>query len=173
MIKRERFLGFCRNKRGQFIQMAVFIVIFLVLGFIFVASNLAGNKINTMIQADSTMSSEAKSVMQANVDSQPFVFDSGAALVVIIVWLVCLGLAYNAASNPFMFVAAIFMILALGFAGMVMSNTWDAFYNDSGINSSASQFTMTNFLLQHYLIVILVMGFSTLMVFLYRQGSGG
>lgn len=160
------------NRRGQvpFVAVILLIIIFLLLAFIGVSSLLGASQINTMVQ-NSDMSNESKQAMQSNVNSQPLVFDAGAVFVVVIAWLMCLGFAYNAADNPFMIVAAIVIIVSLGFTGMLLSNVWDKFYSDSGVNAYAVQYPMTNFFLQHYLILILVISFSTLIVYMYNQGG--
>ena len=82
-----------------------------------------------------------------------------------------MGLAYNSGSSPMLMVVAIFIIVAIGFAGMILSNMWDSISSDANFSSTASELPMTDFLLQNYLLVILVMGFSTLIVGFSQRGG--
>ena len=160
------------SRRGQFVQLVLFVVVFVVFAFIFVASNMAGNKINDMIQT-SDMDSQSKSVMQSNTDSQPLVFDSGGVFILVIVWLLLLGLAYNAPTNPFLAVAVIVILVALGFVGMILSNMWNSMYTDADLATYAHNFPIMNMILQNYLVVILLMGFSSFIVYNSRRGMVG
>ena len=165
---KNRMMG---NKRGQFLQLGIFIVAFLVLAILIVAGNMVLGKINTMVQADPNIANETKVVMQDNATNQSSVWDAGAIFVVIIAWLLCVGLAYNSSSSPFLLVAAIVILISLSFVGMLLSNTWNAIYTTNGIATYAANFPMTNFLLQKYLIVVLVIGFTTIIAYVAGKGQ--
>lgn len=166
-------LSLIHSKNGQFVQLGIFLVVIFVLALIFMFSNWAGSSINDFIQASPDMSTESKVVMQDNTDSQPLVFDAGGVFIVVILWLVLLGLAYKGADNPFMAIAAIVIIVALGFVGMIFSNAWEGFANNSDTSTAVSNFTMLGFFMQHYLVIVILFGFSSLIVYLYRLGGVG
>lgn len=166
-------LGSSRGQGSfQFLQVLVGIVIILVLGVVYVAIQMANSTLNDAIQSDTDLSNISKVVAQDNADAYPSVFDGGVAFVMVALFIVVLALAYNANTNPLLAVVAIVIIAALGFVGMLLSNTWDSFNADADLSTFASDFPMTNFILSNYLTVILVMSFSAMGAYLFA-GVGG
>jgi ABC-type uncharacterized transport system permease subunit len=68
-------------------------------------------------------------------------------------------------------VVALFIIVALAFAGMILSNAWEAVADSTGLEAGLSGMPMTNYVLSNFLIYILVVGFSTLMVAFSQRGG--
>jgi hypothetical protein len=159
------------DKRGQWLQLTLVIVILFGLGIAYLFLGTITEDLNTTIQAETGMSAQSKLVMQTHADSQGSVFDSSIAVVLAGVWLLCLALAYNAQGNPLLLVVALFIIVALGVVGMFLSNAWDEFSTDPGFSSAAGDYLITGFVLSNYLVFVLVMGFSTLMVGMSRGGG--
>lgn len=158
-------------KRGQWLQLTFGIVLILVLGIVFLVLSKFGSDINDEIQGETDISSEAKVVSSAHTNATGNVFDSSMAFVLVGIWLLCLGLAYNSGGSPMLLIIALVVIVALGFAGMIFSNTWDEVAGDGDFSNARSELPMTGLFLDNYLIVVLVMGFSTVMVGLSRGGG--
>lgn len=158
-------------KRGQFIQLSIIIVILSAAGILYIFLQTVSDDMNTSIQADSDMSSEAKQSYSQINGAQGSVFDSGIAIILVGAWLLCLGLAYNSQSSPLLLVIAIFVIVSLGFVAMILSNAWDEFSTTAGLSDSLASYPITNFILSNYLAVFLVMGFSTVIVGMSRGGG--
>ena len=154
-------------------QLVIGIVFLFVLGLVFVAAFMAQSQINTELQLDTEMDSESLVVMQNQTDAMPDVFDSGLVLIAVILFIIVLALAYNAPSSPVALIAVILVISALGFASMFISNAWDDFSNDGDFGVYTASFPFTSFLLEHFLIYVLALGFSSLMMYLYSSGGLG
>jgi len=160
-----------KSKKAQWLQMAFVIVILLVLAIITLALTSFQSDINDMIQGSELMDNTSKVQMQNQTDATGSVFDAGIMIVLVIMWLLCLGLAYNSGSSPLLFVVAIFIIVALSFAGMMLSNTWDAVSSSDGFEDALSDMPMTNYVLQYYLVYVLIVGFTTLLVAFSQRGG--
>ena len=161
------------NKRGYMAQLVIAIVFLFVLGLVFVAAFMAQSQINTELQLDTEMDADSLVVMQNQTNAMPDVFDSGLILIAVILFIIVLALAYNAPSSPVALIAVILVISALGFASMFISNAWEDFSNDSEFGTYTASFPFTSFLLQYFLVYVLVLGFSSLMMYMYSSGGLG
>lgn len=161
------------NKKGYMAQLVIGIVFLFVLGLVFVAAFMAQSQINSELQLDSELNSDSKVISQNQTNAMPDMFDSGLILIAVILFIIVLALAYNASASPVALIAVVLIISALGFASMFISNAWDDFSNDSEFGTYTASFPFTSFLLEHFLIYVLVLGFSSLMMYLYSTGGLG
>ena len=161
------------NKKGYMAQLVIGIVFLFVLGLVFVAAFMAQSQINSELQLDSELNSDSKVISQNQTNAMPDMFDSGLILIAVILFIIVLALAYNASASPVALIAVVLIISALGFASMFISNAWDDFSNDSEFGTYTASFPFTSFLLEHFLIYVLVLGFSSLMMYLYSSGGLG
>jgi hypothetical protein len=159
------------SKRGQYVQLAFLVVILFAIGIIYLALQMATEDINTSLQGEADFGAEAQAAMQSQTDSTGSVFDSSIAIVLVGVWLLCMGLAYNSQGSPLLLVVALFIIVALGFVGMILSNSWEEFSESGGFTDVADSYPITNFVLTNYLIFVIVLGFTTLLVGMSRGGG--
>jgi hypothetical protein len=143
----------------------------LVAGIIFLVLSNFANDINDAVQLEPDISVEAKVVSEEQAGATSGFFDSAVVIVFVGVWLLCLGLAYNSGSSPMLMVVAILVIVALGFTSMILSNTWDDLAGDESFSATRDTLPMTGFLLDHYLLVCLTMGFSTLVIGVSKGGG--
>jgi len=121
---------FRRSKRGQWMQFILLVVVVLALGMVYLAMGFFSNQINDELQLDASFSNQSKLVSQTHVDSQGSVFDSSILIIIAGLWLLCLALAYNSKGSPLLLVVALFVVMAMGFVGMILSNTWEEFPED-------------------------------------------
>lgn len=168
MREEKNHSPFACNKRGQFVQIAFGIVVIFAAAVLFIFLQSVSNDINTGIQGDEEISTEAKASMSQTTGAQSSVFDSGLGIVLGGLFLVCLGLAYNSQGSPFLLVVALFIVVALGLAAMILGNAWEEFASEE---STSAQYPIANFILTHYLAVFLVMFFCTLIVGMSRGGG--
>lgn len=162
-----------KNKRGQQawigLLLAVPLVIVLVIVAIFAFNVL--DDFNTDNQADTSSSVESKTATASITSGFPSLFDGLIVLMVVIMWIFCLYSAYNSVNNSLMLVVSFFLIIVLGVVAMFLNNVWNEIASDATLSSVAVQFPLTNVLLQNYLVVVLVMGFSTLIVSFTNRGG--
>jgi hypothetical protein len=159
-------------KKGQMVQLALGVVLIFALLIVFVALNLVTKTVNTSIQAETDISTEAKAVSADVSASYDNVFDQGLMMVLVGIWLLVMALAYVGANNPLFLVVAVLVLASLGFVGMILSNGYSEFSSDVDVAAFAADFPMSNFILNNYLVVVLVIGFSGVIVYLYRSVGG-
>ena len=158
------------GKQGQFVQVILLIVIVFALLLVYVFTSQAFSGINDSFQADQSLTNESKAQLQSSVDAYPSTFDGIVVFVLVGLWILCLIFAYNAGSNPVLGVFAFLIIAALAVVGAILSNAWEDISEDSAMSSFASDFPMSSYILNHYVVVVLVVGFSSFMVGLSRGG---
>ena len=162
-----------KNKKGWFLQVILGIVILFSVSIIWALTFLTQATINTEVQADTTMTNQSKAVLQEQTNAYPDTFDSAIGFVSVAIWIIVLGLAYKAPSNPIFIIAAILVIACIGFVGMILANTWESIDSDSELGVYTNEFPIADFILSNFLIYILVISFSGVMVYLYSSGGVG
>lgn len=165
-------MTFKKSKRGQWLQITILVAFVILFAFVGVFMNNVSNELNTAIQVEDDIAQQAKDIVSVNNTAQGNIFDSIGLLVFVGLWFGALVGAYNAPSHPLALVLAIFIVVGLGVSSMYLSNVWDDLENDGSLSSYAANFPMTSFLLQNYLIAVLIVGFSTVAVFVMRFSGG-
>jgi hypothetical protein len=159
------------DKRAQYVQLALTIVVLFVFVIIAVFVYQASSQINDAIQVDDSMSVESKETLDSINTSYPSVFDGIGMFVFVGLWIFSLVLAYYSSSNTVMIFISLFVIAALAIVGMVLNNVWVSVYDDADTGSFAASFPMMNFIFSNYLLVVIVMGVTTLIVGVTRGGG--
>jgi hypothetical protein len=162
-----------KNKKGQWLQLFIAIPVLFIFMLVVVFMNKVGAEFSSEIQNSSDFTNQSKSVLQTNVNAQPSIFDGIGALVIIGLWLAAMVAAYAVDSHPLWGVMAIFLIAGLGVASMILANAWEEMSDDGQLSGYAEDYPVMNFFFSNYLILTLVMSFSTLWVLLYRGSGGG
>lgn len=152
-------------------QVILLIVLVFGLAVVYVFTSQAMSGINDSLQADVELSNSSKATMQAATDSYASTFDSIIVFVLVGLWILCLIMAYNSGDNPVLAIFSIIIIAALAVVGAILSNAWEEMSTDSELSTFANDFPMTGYVLDHYMTVVLVIAFSTLMVGVSRSGG--
>lgn len=152
-MKRNSLWG---SKKGFLGIVVLLIVALVVFGIVNLVVYKAFDSTNDMLQDDPDMTNTSKAVVQDLEDRYPATMD-GAFITVLGLFLVLgLVLAWFSDTSPlFMVLAVLFMIFLL-LGGAVLSNVWGDFSADSEVSSLVVEFPMTNWILDNYLIVSLI-----------------
>lgn len=159
------------NKKAQYVELTVTLVFIIAFVLVAIFVYQAFSEVNDDIQADAEFSTESKATVADLENSMPSLFDGIGILILVGMWVVSLVVAYNSDGNPLMVIIALFIVVALGFVAMVLSNTWAEVYNDDETASFAVDFPIMNYVFENYLVVIVIMCFSVLLVGVYRGGG--
>lgn len=160
-----------KNKKGQLIELVIGSVFLLIFAVIALVMYSASNELNNAVQADNTLDADTKNMSNNLNTAYPNIFDGLVGLLFVGVWLLVIVAAFNANSNPFFLIVGIIALVAIGFVGMISNNVWNDLILNPEFSTLAVDFPITNFLVNQYLLLVLVMGFSGLVV-AYRSGSG-
>lgn len=165
------FNFFGKNKKGWFVQVILGIVVLFAVSIVWALTFMSQSLVNDDIQTDTSMSNESRAVMQEQVDAYPSTFDGGIGFVAAFIWILVMGLAYKGSSNPIFIIAAILVIVAIGFVGMILSNAWSEIDSDASLSPYTNEFPIADFILSNFLVYILVVSFSGVMVYVFSSGG--
>lgn len=122
------------------------------------------SELNDDIQADVSISTEAKAFSQQTVGNSPNIFDNLFLFLVIGLWGVLLGGAYASASNPiFTFIAVILGVIGLVVI-MLVGNAYAEISDDAVLNDYKESFPKMTWILDNLLILAVFVTFSVLLV---------
>lgn len=149
------------NRRGNvFTDTIVVIVLLTIFAIVFVSGNKILVDINTDMQLDSDLSPEAKQAMATVNDQYVILFDGTFLTLLVLLWVVTIVASFKIDTHPIFFIF-VFILLAIAiYIGGEMSNAYQELMQDEDLAVSASQFTMTNILINHYIMVVMIIGFS-------------
>lgn len=163
---------FSNKKKGNAVlDTLIYIVIIVSFAVTSIALTVVLTNINTDVQADTEMSNETKTVM-SNVTVQfPTWFDNAFAFLVIAVWFLVIVLSFLIDSNPVFMVISILLLLVVFILGAIGNNMYDdVATTDADFIGASAQFPKTAFIMDHFLIYTMVVGF-TLLIVLYGKGQ--
>lgn len=161
------------NKKGQALfdlTILVIIIFFLALAAIF--GGFIYSELNDEIQNDNDFSAVAKSTSQGLEDNYVSMFDNIIFIAVILLWLGLIITSFFIDSHPIFFIITIVFMVLVFIAGMAISNAYEEVTDDEDLSGYAANFTKTNFIFDNFLIVLIVIGFTTALA-LYAKGGGG
>jgi len=160
---------FNNNKRG-FMGITIIIVIVLI---IFALINLvvfkAFNEVNDFVQTDDDMTNSSKAVVQDLNDRYTSTFDGAFITVFVLLFIVGMAVSWMSFEHPFFLVGSIVIMIFILLAGGILSNVWGDFTNEDDYSDLAPQFTVTDWILDHYLMVSLGMVLSMITVIFMRN----
>lgn len=149
---------FVSSRRGNLGLDSIFIVIgIFVLAIVSIFSYQLYKEFNDGVQADTGISTEAKE-LSADVETKyPKVFDQMFALVVVMLWIALIVTTYLIDTNPVFFVIVFIMLVVVFVVGMELSNYYEEFSESDDLSTSAAEFPLTNWIMNHLLYIIIAM----------------
>jgi hypothetical protein len=153
------------NNRGQLGAEIFFIMIVLAIfaiGLIAVAPMVSD--INQDIQDEPEMSVEAKQASQESLGNFEIIWDNNFLFLTILMWAASVVMAFFSDTHP---IFMIFSILLLGFAfmtSMILSNAYQDLANSEDISDFAQEFPKMQWIMEHFLTVMIVMGTTTVLI---------
>ena len=156
------------------IVMFVLAVVFI---FVFIMVNMWGSEImgvfNEEITSANGYTNESVTAVAGMTAAYPATLDSIGGLVLVGLWILIMILGYNAHKHPLIGALAIFLVGFVAIVGMMISNVWSEMNADAEISTVTANYPMMSFVINNYLITVLVIGFSmVLAMFLGSSQSG-
>ena len=171
MIRKRNLLGLTSNRKG-FIEVTFMIVIVLII-FAIVAVTMGRimNDVNEFMQDDDDLSNNSKQEFNNLTGRYSATFDGAFALIFALLFIVGMAASWVSNSNPLFFVVAILIMIFLLLAGAIFSNVWDDYTNDPYMSQNITDYTVTNWVLDNYVLVVLAM-ISTMIFVMYMRNRG-
>jgi len=150
------------NKRGQtvFDTIMLLIVLFILAAAAIVGSMVFSN-VNDEIQADTDISTEAKTAMTTVNDGYSNWFDAAILAALIFFWALLLITSFMIDTHPVFFIVTVVLLLAVFVVSMFIANAYEELTIDEDLSSFSDNFPFTNFIFQNLLKIMIVIGLST------------
>lgn len=150
-------------KRGSMADIITAVVFLFVFALLIIIGYLAGSQINDALQS-SSIDANAKNLVQEAKNSYVSVFDAVFILVFVGMFLAVLVGAFMIDTNPIVFVFAIIILAFVLFIGAVLSNIFYDITTTADIGPVASEFTFIPWIMNHFLLLIVVLGFLVIII---------
>jgi uncharacterized membrane protein YidH (DUF202 family) len=162
-----------RSKRGQdgggSVAAIIALVVVVVFTFAFVLVNSWGQTLIDEFQTEFTSangySNESIAVITNADNTYSGVVDSIGMFIVVGLWILVFGLAYNSGQSPILGFLAVIIVMIVGLVGMILGNSWDEYVADPDMSHLPTDYPMMNFVLSNYLPWVLVIGFTMILGF--------
>lgn len=144
------------------------LVLLVAFVFAFTMVNMWGTEILSTFTtefATENYTSEAQTALAVTSNTYSGGVDSIGMVAIIGLWILAMILAYNASSHPMLGFFAILLVGIIGLVGMLLSNSWYEISTDPDFSSVSGNFTMLDWVLDHYLLFVIVIGFTVAMSF--------
>ena len=162
--------NFKLNKKGQLVNILLFIVMIAVIFGMAIMSYFSYNvlkEVNDDFQSQPDFYNETKAITGTLANSYPAINDTFVIIVLMIGWLLAIVTAYYSVENPILLVIMIIVIVVLVIVTAILSNGWEDISAD--FPSYASSFPVTNYVLNNYALVFIVIFLSCLAVIGFRR----
>jgi uncharacterized membrane-anchored protein len=147
------------KRSNAVLETIAFFVVITILATVWIFANYIGKELNTDIQADDTLSADAKAQYTNATAPMPNVLDGGILFFLIIFWITAIISAYFVDTHPVFFVFTFILLLAVLGGVVYIGNMFhEIFYDD--ITGQQVYFPMTFWIFNHLLAICIVMGFS-------------
>lgn len=149
------------NKKGNAVLDTMIIVIILITaGLIYISVMPAFDDINTDIQDDAEMATEAKEISQDVYDRYPSTLDGLFVAIFMIMWGLSVVFAFLLDSHPVFFIITVILLVVVLIVAMVLANGVETLTTDVDLAAYTAQFPMTYWIITHMLHMVLIIGFS-------------
>ena len=158
------------DKKGNMvIGMVLVLVMVFVAGITAVFMDNIVEEINVDIQSDDSFGNESKTIISNHEERYNGTADGMIAFILAGLWILVLVFAFIGTDHPIMYVFLVLIIIIIALVGGILSNSWDDLINESEFSDASSEFPITNFILSNFLLVIIIIGFSALMVIFIKN----
>lgn len=146
------------------------VVVLMIIGLGIVFGLQVFDEINDDLQADDSLSAEAKNAAETTAGNAPSIMDNVFFFLMVGLWAFLLVGAYFSGSNPIItFIAIILGVLGL-VVTMFVGNVYAEATADDETQDFVSNFPKMNWILENILLIVVFITFSTMLV-MYATNS--
>lgn len=156
-----------KGNLGLIAVLLVFILVLVAAGFVFFLVKPVYDDVKVDLQEQFNPTADA--MLDEYTADYPSYLDTAFMIVFAGFWIASLIVAWKGAEEPWLAVVLLIVIVAIAALGAYVSNTWIEFVSHPDRIATKADFPATDFLLSHLVEVILVVGFSSLCVYFYRN----
>ena len=165
MKRSKRRDSIIRSKKGNaIIDLILVLIVLVVMSIVTIVCYKAFNEVNADLQADTEMSAQGKAVSSNLYGRFPATMDSIFALVMVSMWGLVLVASYYIDARPIFFIFTFILLVFVLIAAMSFGNYYEDFTADDEFSTLATDFPMTNFIMSHFLSVMMAIGLTIMLV---------
>ena len=161
------------RKRGNAVLDSVLVLAVLAgFGIMAVMFTQVLDEFNTDVQS-SDLDAEAKTFSNNVNTNFPTWMDYAFLLIVVLVWAGMLILSFFLDTHPVFFILMGILLIVVVFAASAMQDLYVEISGDADFSSFAAQLPITDFILSHFLIIMMVDAVSVIITLYAKQRQGG
>lgn len=145
------------------------VIVLFIFGLGLVYGYSAFSELNDDIQADASLSQDAKDASEATVGNYASNMDSVFFFFFILLWVFILATAFFANTHPVLIVITVVLIVIGLVVMMYLANTFEEATGEAEVSSAAAEFPKMMWILEHIVLVMSLVGFSVMMVLYSRS----
>lgn len=148
------------------------VVVLFIVGIASVIGYIVIADVNTDVQADPDMGNQSKATLDATTTQYPNLMDNAFIFILGLLWALAVIASFFVDAHPIFLILACVVLIFIIFIGASLDNVYAEFTDDSSINTAAAAFPKTNWVMDHLVATILVIGIS-IAIALYAKNKYG
>ena len=163
MRKKKGYSGF--KKKGNVISDSIMVMVVLL---IFILSIFFGNYLlniwNDDVQADDDMTNLSKEIVEGQHSRYPNFFDGLFMMFFLLIWGLVLVASFKIDTHPIFFIFTVILLIIVFIVAAELGNFYEEIVAEDELVTITAGFPMANYIMSHLLTVIIVIGFSIVLV---------
>ena len=160
------------NKKGYVQDFLVYGIMLFLIAVGSIVGTVIVTEFNTKFQGMDDMSTATKEISSSNADRFSKVFDWAFIMVVFGFAIAIIASLYVLNTHPALFFPVVIVFGIILIAIGIIGNVFDKFSNASSISSTVAEFTMMGWIMDHYVLVVLVFGFAGIIALFAKLDVG-
>ncbi len=173
MIRKDLSTCFERNKKGQAQELLFYGVMLFVLGITIIIGFRLMTDLNDAFQSSDVISPQGKVLIGDFAGRFGPLFDAVYVLAMVVLSIVLIATVLAIDTRPIFFVLSVVAFLSVLMVNAILANVLDDIGRNSNLLEFYNQLPMMQFIGQHWLAIIVVVGFVTLMAFYTKKVAPG
>jgi len=146
--------------------------LFIAVGFSFFSIKPLYDDLVDDLVDDLDLNPQSEAILRDTNEKYPVWLDNGFLWVVAGVWFSMLIMAYYSVDHPMLLIVLFIVWVVLILAGAYVSNVWTEFAEQPEYDVVRTEFQYTNFFLGRMPYVVMVIGFTCMIVYFWKNSRG-
>jgi len=159
------------RKGNAILDGILFFVIITVVAIGWIISGHIYSEINDDMQADTTLSQDAKDLINEQEEGYASLFDGLILFVFLLMWIFVLVASYQVDSHPVFFIVTLILLVFIIIASAYLGNAMEELSQDAELGVTFAQYPVANWILNNLVLVSMTISFSIVIV-MYAKYRG-
>lgn len=158
--RKRKIFGFSNRKGSAIIDTAMIIVVMFVFAIISIYGMKIFDEIRPDILADVQDEPSANQTIENLHSRYPTTMDGAFIFAFVLIWCLIIVASFMIDTHPIFFVFTLALLAFIIISGALLSNAYGEITEDSELSTIATEFPMSNYIMNHLLIFTVAIGFS-------------